>query len=143
MKPMPDTITYRGAVSASECDHMGHMNITWYTHKFDQANWNLFAAIGITPSYLREGKYGMAGVQQNVSYKRELFAGDVVEIRTRILEVRDKLIRFVHEMLNSENGEVAATCEMTAVHLDRTTRKSAPFPPEILARARQNTLDSE
>jgi acyl-CoA thioester hydrolase len=107
------------------------MNITWYVSKFDQANWNLFAAVGITPSYLREGKFGVAGVQQNITYKRELMAGDVIEVRSRILEIREKVIRFLHEMTNAETQEIAATCEITAVHLDRRTRKSYPFPEAV------------
>ena len=55
------------------------MNIMWYVGKFDEANWNLFAGIGLTPSYLRRSGRGMAAVQQNISYKRELLAGDIVE----------------------------------------------------------------
>ena len=104
-------MTYRGATYPWQCDHIGHMNIMWYVSKFDEANWNLFARVGITPSYLREARYGMAGVQQNITYKRELLAGDVIEVRSRILEVRERVIRFVHEMRNAERDEVAAICE--------------------------------
>jgi len=63
-------------------------------------------------------------VQQNISYKRELLAGDIVEVRSFLLEVRDKAIRFVHEMRNAETGEVCAICELTGVHVDRKVRKS-------------------
>ena len=99
--------------------------------KFDEANWNLFASVGITPSYMREGNFGVAGVQQNITYKRELMAGDVIEVRSRIVEIREKVIRFVHEMTNVETQEIAATCEITAVHMDRKTRKSCPFPEAV------------
>ena len=57
-------------------------------------------------------------------------------VRSEILEVREKVIRFQHEMLNGEEGELAAVCELTVAHLDLATRKSRPFPPEIAARAR-------
>jgi acyl-CoA thioester hydrolase len=124
-------VTYRGAMYPWQCDHIGHVNIMWYVSKFDEANWNVFANIGITPSYLRQQRFGVAGVQQNITYKRELMAGDVIEIRSRILEVRERVIRFVHEMRNFERDEVAAICEMTAVHLDRSTHKSCPFPPAV------------
>jgi len=126
-----DIVTYRGTTYPWQCDHVGHVNIMWYVSKFDEANWNLFANIGITPSYLRQQRFGMAGVQQNISYKRELMAGDVIEVRSRILEVRERVIRFVHEMRNIERDEVAAICEMTAVHLDRKTRKSCAFPTAV------------
>jgi len=130
-------VTYRGATYPWECDQIGHMNITFYTSKFDQANWNLFAAVGITPSYLREGKFGVAGVQQNMSYKRELMAGDVIEVRSRVLEIREKVIRFAHEMVNVETQEISATCEITAVHLDRRTRKSCAFPEAVRKAAQE------
>jgi acyl-CoA thioester hydrolase len=128
---MDSEATYRGAVYPWQCDHVGHMNIMWYVGKFDEANWNLFARIGLTPTYLRESERGMAAVQQNITYKRELLAGDIVEVRSVLLEVGDKSIRFRHEMLNAETGELAASCEITGVHMDRKARKSAPFSDAI------------
>jgi acyl-CoA thioester hydrolase len=123
--------TYRGTVYPWQCDHVGHMNIMWYVGKFDEANWNLIARIGLTPSYLRETGRGMAAVQQNISYKRELLAGDIVEIRSELLEIGVKSIRFMHVMRNAETGEVAATCEITGVHMDRQARKSVAFADAI------------
>jgi acyl-CoA thioester hydrolase len=108
--------TYRGTVYPWHCDHIGHMNVMWYVGKFDEANWNLIARIGLTPTYLRQSGSGMAAVQQTISYKRELLAGDIIEIRSRVLEVGNKSIRFLHEMRNAETGEIAAICEITGVH---------------------------
>ena len=123
--------TYRGTVYPWQCDHIGHMNIMWYVGKFDEANWNFFARLGLTPTYLRESGRGMAAVQQNISYKRELLAGDIVEIRSTLIELREKSIRFVHEMRNAETGEIAATCEITGVHIDRQARKATAFAQDI------------
>ena len=128
---MDNAATYRGTVYPWQCDHVGHMNIMWYVGKFDEANWNLFARIGLTPTYLRESGRSMAAVQQNITYKRELLAGDIVEVKSELLEIGVKSIRFVHEMRNAETGEIAATCEITAVHMDRQARKSAPFADTI------------
>jgi acyl-CoA thioester hydrolase len=135
--------TYRGTVYPWHCDHVGHMNVMWYVGKFDEATWNFFARIGLTPSYLRESGRGMAAVQQNISYKRELLAGDIVEIRSFLLEVRDKAIRFVHEMRNGETGEIAATCELTGVHMDRRARKSVAFADPIREAARRHLSQAE
>ena len=128
---MNSSSTYRGTVYPWHCDHNGHMNIMWYVGKFDEANWNLLARIGLTPSYLRESGRGMAAVQQNVTYTRELMAGDIVEVTSELLEVRDRSIRFRHEMRNAETGEIAAICEFTGVHLDRQARKSVSFSEAI------------
>jgi acyl-CoA thioester hydrolase len=128
-------ITYRGTVYPWHCDHVGHMNVMWYAGKFDEATWHLFNALGLTPSSLREAKRGMAAVDQHISYLRELHAGDVVTVRTTLLEFREKSLRFSHEMRNDETGEVAATTTLKAVHLDTELRKSCAFAEAIAARA--------
>ncbi len=128
---MADVLTYRGTVYPWQCDHMGHMNVMWYAGKFDEATWHFFAQVGMTPTYLRANGRGMAAVQQNISYKRELLAGDIVEIRSRVLELRDKVLRFAHDMINTESEEIAASCELTAVHLDRAARKSIAFEDKV------------
>ena len=132
MKPI---VTYRGAVYPWHCDHNGHMNVMWYVGKFDEATWNMMAAIGITPSYMRDTQTGMAGVQQNITYKRELFAGTIVEIRSRVTDIGERKIVWVHEMRDGENDEICAVCELTAVHIDRATRRSCPLPIEVRTRA--------
>ncbi len=129
-------ITYRGAVYPSECDHVGHMNVAYYVAKFDGGTWNLFGLLGLTPSYLRDQGRGMAAVQQNITYKRELMPGDLVTVRTRLLEIRERVIRFEHTMTNGETGEVAATADLTGVHLDTTTRRACSFPESVLAAGR-------
>ncbi len=134
--------TYRGAVYPWHCDHVGHMNVMWYVGKFDEATWNLFAEAGITPSYLRSHHRGMGGVQQNVTYRRELYAGDVIAVRSGVVEFRDKVVRVRHEMVNLETSETAAIMDLTAVHMDTAERKSCPFPAAIQERLRQLIMGS-
>ena len=129
--------TYRGAVYPWHCDHMGHMNVMWYVGKFDEATWNLFAMIGVTSAFLRQNRRGMAAVQQDITYKRELVSGDTVMVRSAFLEVREKVAKFVHEMRHGVTGELAAVCVLTGVHTDAQTRKSCPFPADIVERGRK------
>lgn len=129
---MPESvITYRGTVYPWHCDHMGHMNVMWYVGKFDEATWQFFNHLGLAPSRLSQEGAGMAAVEQHIEYRRELRAGDVVTVRTTVLEVKDKSIRFAHEMTNDENGEVAARTTLTGVYIDTSLRKARPLPPEI------------
>jgi acyl-CoA thioester hydrolase len=128
-------ITYRGAVYPWHCDHIGHMNVMWYVGKFDEATWNFFLRLGITPAYLRENKRGMAAVDQHIEYKRELRAGDVVTVRTTLLELAGKKVRFRHEMVNEATGEISAVTTLIGVHMDTEARKACAFPAEILDRA--------
>jgi acyl-CoA thioester hydrolase len=128
-------VTHRGVVYPWQCDHMGHMNVMWYVGKFDEATWQLFTILGMTLSFLRVQQRGMAAVQQEIRYLHELHAGDVITISSRVLEIREKVLRFSHEMRNAETGEIAATTTLTAVHLDTQLRKSCPFPTAIVERA--------
>ena len=44
--------TYRGTIYPWQCDHMGHMNVMWYVGKFDEATWQFFSMLGLTPAWL-------------------------------------------------------------------------------------------
>ena len=129
--------TYRGAVYPWHCDHMGHMNVMWYVGKFDEATWNLFSSIGLTPGFLRDNARAMGAVQQDITYKRELLSGDVVAVRSGMLEMRDKVAKFVHEMRHAQSGEVSAICVLTGVSIDTQTRKSCALPADVVQRGRE------
>lgn len=130
-------ITYRGVVYPWQCDHMGHMNVMWYVGKFDEATWQLLSTVSIGPNYLRDGQRGMVAAEQRIAYKRELLAGDIVTIRSAILEMSEKTIRFAHEMRNDQTREIAAITVLTGVHIDALSRRSVPFPGEILDMGRK------
>jgi len=127
----------RGAVQAWHCDHMGHMNVMWYVGRFDEATWNLLSLIGLTGNYFREQKRGMVAVEQRLQYRRELLAGDIFSIASGVLEVKPKSLLFFHEMRHVLTGEIAATSRLTGVHLDTNSRKSVPFAPALLEKARE------
>jgi acyl-CoA thioester hydrolase len=114
---------------------MGHMNVMWYVGKFDEATWQFFSNVGLPRSrFLNEGT-GMAAVEQHIEYKRELHAGDLISIRSAVLEVKEKSIRFMHEMTNDENDELAARTVLVGVYFDTAARKSVALPADVRQRA--------
>ena len=127
--------TYRGVVYPWHCDHMGHMNVMWYVGKFDEATWNFFAHLGIASRALKEAGGVMAAVEQRIQYRREVLAGDTLSIGSGLLEMRDKVVVFFHEMRNNETQEVSATCRLVGVHLDSGTRRARPLPDSVRERA--------
>ena len=131
--------TARGTVHEWQRDHMGHINVRAYMEFFEEACWQFYAILGMTASLLRSGALNLAAVQQNISYKKELYPGDTVAVRTAVLELREKVLRFRHELINTETGDVCSVCDFTVVCLNPETRKSQPFPPEVAERAGQLT----
>jgi acyl-CoA thioester hydrolase len=128
-------VTYRGTVYPSQCDHMGHMNVMWYVGKFDEASWQLLSTLGLTPERLKRESVGMAAVEQHIEYTHELHAGDVVTVRSSVLDVTEKSIKLIHQMTNDGTGEVAATTMLVGIHLDTTIRRARALPPDVRERA--------
>ena len=124
-------LTYRGTVYPRECDHMGHMNVAAYVAKFDEATWQVFRMCGISRTYLENEGRAMAGVHQDINYRRELFPGDTIRVESRVIEAGARKLVWTHEMFDDVTDEVVATCELTAVHIDSTSRKAVELPPEI------------
>ena len=129
-------VTHRGTVYPWQCDHMDHMNVMWYVGKFDEASWQLLSALGLTRQRFRNDGAGMAAVEQHVDYKRELHAGDVISIRSAVLEVKDKAIRITHEMRNDETGELVAVTVTVGVYLNTASKKARSLPSDIQERAK-------
>ena len=125
MDPQNSAPTFQGVVSSSYIDHMGHMNVQYYVHLFDQATWVLFDRVGLSASYFSATGRGMAALEQHLVYKREVFAGTVVTIYSRVMEVSDKTVRFIHTM---EDGQgLIATCEIVGAHFDRAAHRAISF----------------
>jgi acyl-CoA thioester hydrolase len=129
-------ITYRGVVHPWHCDIMGHMNVVWYVSKFDEAAWQFASMLGLNNTYFVKKHMGIAALQQNITYKSEMAAGSAITVRSGVLEIKEKVVRIIHEMRNDTTGEVAAVMVLTAVHFNTRKRKSCPFPKDVLKRGR-------
>jgi len=120
--------TYRGMVYPGQLDHMEHMNVQWYASKFDEATWQLFSAIGITSEYMQKQNRGMAALEQTTKYKSEVRSGELLVVKSKVIETGEKVIKFLHIMYNAESMQEVANTELVGVHIDRKIRKSCSLP---------------
>ncbi len=60
--------------------------------------------MGMTTQYLKAHHRGMAAVDQRIAYKNEALPGDVVTVRTAMLEVKPRSCA-VHEMRRGDLGD--------------------------------------
>ena len=93
-----------------------------------------FGRSGRRPSRMRAEGFGLVAVEQPIEYKGELRAGDLLTIRSSVLEAGEKSVRFVHQMTNDESGELAAKTVVTGFCIDISARKAIPLPLDILQR---------
>lgn len=134
--------TYRGVVYPHQMDHMSHMNVQWYASKFDEATWHLFACLGMNNEYIRSENKGLAALEQTTKYKAEVMAGDLLYIRTQLLETGSKTLRFLHTMYDAASHKEVATSELFGIHMDRIQRKGCDFP-EAVREACEAMLNAE
>ena len=127
--------TFRGTVNTWECDEVGHMNVQFYVARASDAGFYLRDALGISPSVVRNEGRAMVALEEHVRFLRELRAGDIMNMRTRLLEIRDKTVVTLHELLNSATGETSATIVAVSGHFDLKSRKLVPWSAEAMERS--------
>ncbi len=127
--------TFRGVVYPWQLDQMGHMNVQFYTARFDEATWHFFAALGITPDYLRAQGRAMMAVDQHTQYRKELLAGALIVITSEFVKLGRSSVCFRHSMRDAISGEEVAASELVGVHVDAATRKPVPVPADFARRA--------
>ena len=58
----------------------------------------------------------MEALEQTMKYKEGALPGDLIVIKSKILEIKDKLIMFYHAMYNADTDTKVATSELIAIH---------------------------
>ncbi|GJL87401.1 MAG: thioesterase [Minwuia thermotolerans] len=121
------TETFRGTIYPWHCDHMGHMNVMYYIHFFDQAAGHLLSACGYKWAEMGEQRLGFVDVKHVIEYKAEQVVGSLLAIESGIVRRGRTSLVGMHRMTNTETGALAATLEVTTIHFDLEARKSMPL----------------
>lgn len=138
-KDMPDA--YMGMLYPKETDHMGHANVRFYSRAFNEAANFTFATVGVTPEHIRETGNGMAAVAENFLYKREILPGDLVVVKTCLIDFTEKSLHVWGVMIDRISDEVCAVNDQVCVHFDTTARKAVPWLEDIFARGKSLVLE--
>jgi len=123
--------TYRGYVMADETDSNGHMNVQYYTKKFDMASGQFLARVGFAYKELMEQNLGFAYVESTIKYKREVFEEDAIHVNSGIVSISGKVITIKHEMVNSITDVMNSECIMKWVIFDKKIRKAVAIPSAL------------
>jgi acyl-CoA thioesterase FadM len=107
-----------------------------YVHRFSAANSHVFAAFGMTPSYMREQRRGFSTFEFQFGVTSALRAGALVVVRSGLLHVGTSSLRVFHVMSDARTGAELASLHQAGVHLDHDARRPAPLPAELADRAR-------
>ncbi|MBW8011944.1 MAG: thioesterase [Chloroflexi bacterium] len=126
-------ITYQKTIPKDYLDIMGHMNVMWYTHLFDEATFNFFSLVGMDKDYHTKSGFGAFALEQHTRYRAEVRALESVTMHSRALGISAKRFHFMHFMVKDETSVLAATAEFIGTHVDLGIRRTAQIPKNIHA----------
>lgn len=113
---------YRTLIRERHLDTFGHVNNAQYLVLFEEARWEMITSRGYGIEQVHARQIGTVVLECKVRFMRELKLREEITIRTRIREIRKKIIFLSHELLN-ESGEIAAEAEFTLGCFDLRERK--------------------
>jgi len=126
-------ITQRRVIPIDWTDYNGHMNESRYGQVFSDAGDVVMAMVGADQAYIDSG-FSYFTVYNNITYREETRAGEVVFVRSQVFEAKGKKLGMYHELCREEDGALLATCKQLLVHVSLETRRSCEPGPEVSAR---------
>ena len=123
--------THSEIIAQHHLDDMGHMNVMWYTHLFDEAIFGALGIIGLDIKHMEANQAGGFALESHIRYLAEVKAGDSVVLRTRFLDRSKSRFHLLNFMFNSTQDRLASTFEVVGAHIDMTRRRMSPMPESI------------
>ncbi len=140
---MPFIETFRSVVAPSDCDHLGHMNVSRYFGAVSDGMFALQTALGLGPKDVREGRrLSFAVVRAESDFKSEVSAGEVVYLESGIEELGTKSAMFRHRLIRLEDRGVTFETLFRCALLDLESRRAAEIPDDVRAKAKAYLIHS-
>jgi len=114
-------------------DYNGHMNLAYYVLAFDKGSDVLLDHLGLGAAYRRETNHSLYVLEAHLTYDQEVKLGDPLLIETQLVDADAKRLHIFHRMRHADQGFLAATTELMALHVDLAGPQAAPFPASAQA----------
>ncbi|MEW9922487.1 acyl-CoA thioesterase [Marimonas sp. MJW-29] len=129
---MPAMISFRSVVDPSDCDFLGHMNVSRYFAACSDGVFTIQSEMGLTANDMREGRrLSFAVVNAQSDFRAELSAGDAIRLETSVMQIGSKSMTFRHRLIRSEGDTLAFETVFKCVLLSLETRKAAEIPEDV------------
>jgi acyl-CoA thioester hydrolase len=129
---MPRIHTSTFNVRFYECDAYGHVNNTNYLRYMQEAALDASAAAGYDAKRYDEMQRSWHIHATDIEYLRPAKYGDVIAVKTWVMDARRVTSRRAYELHNVTTGEVAAKATTDWAFLDTVNGKPAVIPGEMI-----------
>lgn len=116
---------FHTTVDEKYLDVYGHLNHTHYLTLFEDARWGYYQTKAITPDSVKNGKVGPVVLKAEISYKKEVSAGDKIRIVFKHMGYRHNLWN-LRQIMYKENGKISSVADYVFGLFDLEQRKLIP-----------------
>lgn len=129
-------------VTPDQCDAFGRLRGEHFVGRVSDSVPNLLAQWRQEAAEANNGGGAPAGavVEARLVYRHFPRPGDLIEVRSGIIEVGEKTLRLAHWICDPESGGVWASMEAVALTFDTVTRKAISPTPEARARLERHVV---
>ena len=121
------------SVPTEYLDENDHMNIGRYLEVASHALWDTTTTVGMGPAYIEERRLSSFTAEHHLRYFSELRLGEEFSVHVRLLERSEKALHSIAFLVDRSRKILSSTCEATLLHVDMATRRSVPYPDDIVA----------
>ena len=122
--------TWRGDVTLSECDELGHLNMRYYLSKAKQARQMFFMGLGLPRSFEAGTPSTVRFRECHIKFLKEARPAMSLSIQTGIVALRDTDMDLVH-IMSHRDGTPAATIVETVDHIYLRTDQAFHWPKRV------------
>ena len=120
-------------VPAEWIDYNQHLLDGYYGVAFSAAVDAFMDYIGLDAAYRAATQGTIYTAESHIVFLREVKQGNLLRFKTYLLAHDTKRIHLCHEMIQADEGYVAATDEVILLHVNQAAGRVAPMPENVLA----------
>ena len=141
---MPFIESFRSVVAPSDCDVLGHMNVSRYFSACSDGVFSFQTNLGLGLSDIKDGRQlSFAVVRAESDFKSEIIAGEVISLHTGVEKIGDKSMTFRHRLFRVEEKFLAFETVFQCVLLDLKSRRAVSVPDDVRKRAQEYLIKLE
>ncbi len=123
-----------GVVQESDCDVLGHMNVSRYIAACSDGVFALQREIGLDEQDMQSGRrVSFAVVHMESDFRAELHAGDGFYLTTEVARIGGKSLTFHHRLYRERDEALAFDARFTTVLLSLETRRAVTIGADLRA----------
>ena len=136
---MAFTTTWIGDCSAWECDELGHLNMSFYFDKFEQARHGLFIRLGLGEHFTAKAHSTVRARDLHIKYLAEARPGSPLRVESALLELKDDGTARVGHVMYHRDGRMAATLNEVVEHVYLADQRVFRWPSRLVERGDAHT----